>query len=245
MNDKAAAWIALVRHGVTDWNARGIIQGRTDIPLSAAGRAKLRRTRGAIAGDFLRARWFASSLTRARQTAAILNPGAAVAVHDALMEADWGDFEGLRRDELAGRIRDLRLTPRRGLDFRPPGGESPREVRRRLARWFAEVAESPAPAVAVTHKGVLRSALSLACDWDMRADFDATFGVEVKWDAPHVFGVGGDGRVRLLRLNCPWDAPPGDGDGDGDGDDGGDGNSNSDGSDYDAGDSASINPSAA
>lgn len=215
MNDSAGTWIALVRHGVTDWNARGLIQGQTDIPLSAAGAEKLRQTRTQIAAEFLRARWFTSPLARARQTAALLNPGAAATVHDKLMEANWGDFEGLRRDDLAARIRALGITPRRGLDFRPPGGESPREVRRRLARWFTEAAKSPAPAVAVTHKGVLRSALSLACDWDMAADFDATFGVTVRWDAPHVFGVGRDGRVRLLRLNCPWNAPPDDGGGDG------------------------------
>lgn len=215
MNDSPADfWVALVRHGITDWNARGVIQGRTDIPLSAAGEAKLRRTRAQIAGEFLRARWFTSPLARARQTAEMLNPGAA-AVARALIEADWGDFEGARRDDLAARIRALGITPRRGLDFRPPGGESPREVRRRLARWFAAAAGAARPAVAVTHKGVIRSALSLACDWDMAADFDAAFGVEVRWDAPQLFGVDGRGRVRLLRLNCPWDEAPG-GDGGGD-----------------------------
>jgi len=217
MSDSTVPWIALVRHGVTDWNARGLIQGQTDIPLSPAGEAKLRQTAATIADDFRRARWFASSLTRARQTAALLNPGAAVTVAAALAEANWGEFEGLRRDDLAARIRELGITPRRGLDFRPPGGEGARGVRQRLAGWFAEVAAGgggAGPVVAVAHKGVLRSALSLACDWDMAADFDATFGVTVRWDAPQVFRVDGDGRVRLLRLNCPWDEPPGDGDGD-------------------------------
>jgi len=226
--------VALVRHGVTDWNARGLIQGRTDIPLSAAGVAKLRRAR--IAGGFLRARWFSSPLARAVQTAAQLNPGAA-AVDAALIEANWGDFEGARRDDLARRIRELNLQPRRGLDFTPPGGESPRQVRRRLARWFAEVAAAGRPAVAVTHKGVIRSALSLACDWDMAADFDATFGVEVRWDAPQLFGVDGRGRVRLLRLNCPWDAPPEDDTGGGYESGGGD---NSDG--YESGDGGGASP---
>jgi len=210
MNDKTAAWIALVRHGVTDWNARGLIQGQTDIPLSPAGAAKLRQTAAGIACDFRRARWFTSPLARARQTAALLNPGAAATVEPALMEANWGEFEGARRDDLAARIRELGLQPRRGLDFRPPGGESPREVRRRLARWLAALAAGAGgrPAVAVTHKGVLRSALSLACDWDMRGDFDATFGVTVRWEAAQVFRVDRAGRVRLLRLNCPWDEPP-------------------------------------
>ena len=68
------AWIALVRHGVTDWNLRGIIQGRTDIPLSEIGIKKLRETK--LCDEFLRAKWTTSPLQRAMQTAAILNPNA-------------------------------------------------------------------------------------------------------------------------------------------------------------------------
>lgn len=193
-------WIALLRHGVTEWNERGIIQGRTDIPLSAAGQAKLTVIRPCE--DFLRARWVTSPLQRAVQTAAALN--GAAEIHPALIETNWGKFEGIRRADLRAEIKSRRLTPDHGLDFCPPDGESMRDVRRRLLRWFAEtVPNTVTPVVAVTHKGVIRSVLSAACDWDMREEFQP----KPDWSLPHIFAFADD-RLRLVKLNCPWSESP-------------------------------------
>ena len=183
-----------------------MIQGRTDIPLSAGGVATLRRVR---AGDaFLRARWVTSPLQRAVQTAAILNPRVQADIHPDLIETHWGEFEGVRRDELPQRIRDLALDPACGLDFLPPGGESARMVQRRLLRWFETTAADSDTAagavVAVTHKGVIRSALSAACGWDMSGDLRP----KPDWSLPHLFRLGADGKLQLVRLNCPWAQPP-------------------------------------
>ncbi len=196
------AWIALLRHGITEWNERGVIQGRRDIPLSARGVKTLKQARPAPA--FLSAQWMCSPLQRATQTAEILNPHARAQTEDALIETDWGEFEGIRRDRLKARIRELGITPPRGLDFAPPGGESPRAVRRRMLRWLQTRADAPGGTVAVTHKGVIRSALSAACDWDMREDFHH----KADWSLPHVFCFS-HGALQLARLNCPWDEPPG------------------------------------
>src|SRR5512142_2000944 len=87
--------IAFLRHGPTDWNEEGRIQGRIDMPLSAAGRSKMA---GLLPpAGFERARAFTSPLARARETAALLGfPGA---VPDArLAEHNWGEWEGLTRD---------------------------------------------------------------------------------------------------------------------------------------------------
>src|SRR3546814_19841125 len=56
----------------------------------------------------------------------------------------------------------------RGLDFRPPGGESPRDVQDRLRPLLAELADAGEDVVAVSHKGVLRALYALASGWDMR-----------------------------------------------------------------------------
>src|SRR3546814_15044213 len=56
----------------------------------------------------------------------------------------------------------------RGLDFRPPGGESPRDVQDRLRPLLAELAAAGADVVAVSHKGVLRALYALASGWDLR-----------------------------------------------------------------------------
>lgn len=218
------AWLALLRHGATEWNARGLIQGRTDVPLCAAGIARLQQIRPG--GDFLRAQWTSSPLARARQTAAILNPLATVETEPRLIETDWGDFGGVPRGELKSRIRELGLSPARGLDFTPPRGESPRQVRARLLDWLQISAAAAGGRVAVTHKGVLRAAISLACGWDMQTDMNAFLRAhnwfapaagdprpaKLDWELPHIFKPRRAGdrpfQLQCIRLNCPWDARP-------------------------------------
>ena len=158
--------LLLIRHGRTAWNAAGRMQGRADIGLSAAGRAEVARWRLPPGWDG--ARWLVSPLRRARESAALLGaPNARV--EPRLIEMDWGAWESrtaaeLRADPAAG----LALEEARGLDLRPPGGESPREVQARLGALAAELARDPTPVVAVCHKGVMRAALALATGWDLR-----------------------------------------------------------------------------
>lgn len=194
-------WIALLRHGITNWNERGLIQGRNDIALCERGEKILRRAQPCEA--YLSAHWASSPLQRARQTAEILNPHTRPQVTRALIETDWGEFSGMRRDELETRIAERNITPPRGLDFQPPGGESPRMVRERLLQWMRARADASIPTVAVTHKGVIRSALSAACDWDMQKEFHE----RADWSLPHVFYFR-DGALQLAQLNCAWETPP-------------------------------------
>jgi probable phosphoglycerate mutase len=159
--------LLMIRHGATAWNAAGRMQGRADVGLSAAGRAQGGRWR--LPAEWQGARWLVSPLRRARETAALLGAPAAL-VESRLIEMDWGAWEGLSAAELrrtaAG---ELACEEARGLDLRPPGGESPREVMARLAALVEELAGDPAPVVAVCHKGVIRAALALATGWQLRA----------------------------------------------------------------------------
>jgi broad specificity phosphatase PhoE len=113
----------------------------------------------------------------------------------------WGRFEGrrladLRREDPDGMAANEAL----GLDFRPPCGESPREVAGRLAGLARSLAGGIGPVVAVTHKGVLRAALVLATGWDLRTR--PPLGLE-RGDAL-ALAVDGGGRISLagppLRL---------------------------------------------
>ena len=169
------------------------MQGRADPPLSPNGRAALAGCR--VPEAFAAARWCVSPARRARQTAEMLGATAPQVV-DALVEMDWGAWEGetlaaLRRDP------DFHANEARGLDFQPPGGESPRAVGRRLAAWAAAFL-GDAPVVAVTHKGVIRAALSLATDWDMRGKPPA----RLDWTCLQCFTVAA-GRLAVDRLNQP------------------------------------------
>ncbi len=130
--------ICLIRHGTTAWNAAGRIQGRRDVPLSDAGRAQVRGWR--LPHGFAQAACMASPLRRALETAALLGFDQP-AIDGRLAEMDWGEFEGRTltelRAELGPAMRELEDS---GLDFRPPGGESPREVAGRLGACLRSLA---------------------------------------------------------------------------------------------------------
>jgi probable phosphoglycerate mutase len=186
--------IVLVRHGETEWSATGKHTSRTDVPLTDAGVTAARRL-----GERLAGREFALVLTsprrRARETAALLL-GAPVAETDhRLVEMDWGHWEGCT-------LAELRAAPgtaereAAGLDFRPEGGETPREVQERVLGFLRDCAAA-APSVAVTHKGVIRAVLALATGWTMREKPP----VRLRWDALHRFALDAEGRPRVERLN--------------------------------------------
>ena len=163
--------ICLIRHGLTAWNLAGRIQGRTDIPLSEEGRAQVAGWR--LPEGFADAPCVASPLLRALETAALLG-FPAPATEPRLVEMSWGRFEGRRLADLRAELGpELDAAERRGLDFRPPEGESPREVAGRLAAFLADVVGKADRAVQqrdhvlIAHKGILRAALVLSRGWQM------------------------------------------------------------------------------
>lgn len=167
--------LALLRHGPTEWNAAGRIQGHTDIPLSEAGLAKMAALRLPLAVT----RVYASPMLRARQTAEAL--GLSAPIHDPrLMEQNWGAWEGLTRDEILARDGEeafVKAGSNRGEAFRPGGGESTGELHARVASFLKDAAQDDGDAVAVAHLGVLRAAYTLATGWDMATPMPAELDV--------------------------------------------------------------------
>jgi broad specificity phosphatase PhoE len=187
--------LLLIRHGPTAWNAEKRLQGRADIPLSEAGLEQVSRWR--LPEAFIAFDWWVSPLLRARQTAEALRLTAGV--EPRLIEMDYGAFEGrtiahLRR-ELGS---EMMKNEDRGLDFTPPGGESPRRVQDRLRPMLAEIRR---PTGGVTHKGVIRALMALATDWDMIGKPP----VRLDWSSAHLFQLDGDGGVSLDRPNISLD----------------------------------------
>lgn len=194
--------LMMLRHGPTAWNEAGRIQGRSDPPLSAAGRAAV--ATWALPPEAGGARWLSSPLLRARETAAILWQGA-VAIEPRLIETDWGEWEGQTLAGLRARLGEaMAANEARGLDFRPPGGESPRDVQDRLRPLLAELAERPEPVVAVSHKGVLRALYALACGWDLRGKPET----KLLDGCAQLFALDPQGRPTIERLNLPLGGAP-------------------------------------
>jgi len=193
--------LAVLRHAPTDWNAEKRLQGRSDQPLSVAGEIQARAWRlpPALAGF----RWLTSPLLRARRTAELL--GVEAEVEPAVVELDFGDWEGRILDEIrAADPTGTAANEARGLDFRPPGGESPRDVQARLTPLLRRLAAEERDTTIVTHKGVIRALLSLATGWPM---LDKP-PVKLRWDRVHSFTLGADGAPRPDQLNLPLDTCP-------------------------------------
>tara|TARA_R110002020_G_scaffold212652_1_gene419300 strand:+ start:178 stop:759 length:582 start_codon:yes stop_codon:yes gene_type:complete len=153
--------LALLRHGHTAWNRAGRLQGRSDIPLDDDARRALSTLR--LPPPWDRAALWSSPLRRAVETAHLVT-GRAPRTDPALTEMDWGAWEGqhgadLRADPASG-YRDIEHW---GWDFRPPGGESLREMRLRLVDWAEDLTED---SVAVCHIGVMRVLMARATGWD-------------------------------------------------------------------------------
>lgn len=139
-----------------------------------------------------------SPLSRCVQTAALL--GASDATREPrIIEMDWGEWEGRTLAELRGELGDaMTQNEARGLDFRPPGGESPRAVIERIKPWLREVAAAGVPTLAITHRGVIRAILAQASGWDLRGKPPA----KLDWRAVHFFMLDAQGKPSVERLNA-------------------------------------------
>lgn len=154
--------LVFLRHGETDWNVEGRLQGQRDIPLNDRGRVQARRNGTAIIAampgiadyDFV-----ASPLVRSRETMEIarramgLEPSA-YRLDDRLREITFGDWEGSTLAEL--RERHGALVAERERDkwrFLPPNGESYALLLERVVEWLGSLTR---PTFAVSHGGVGR-----------------------------------------------------------------------------------------
>lgn len=195
--------VFFIRHGRTCWNDEKRIQGHTDVPLSPSGREALRTLR--VPAEYSRWQAYSSPLKRAVETARLLGLNAPRR-DPRLMEMSYGDWEGATWAGLVDRYGDgLAARARQGLDFRPDGGESPRELRSRLKAWLEEIGSLGRDTVAVTHKGVVRMALAMSTGWDLVSRAPA----RLHWDRGHLFALTDDDRhdIRVLSLNVALDPP--------------------------------------
>jgi len=186
-----------VRHAATEWNVARRIQGRADIPLAPVGRAQAARQ--SVPSEYAGAEVLCSPLRRALETARLMGLTGATS-EPSLVEMHWGAWEGRTlanlRDELGeAMVRNEAL----GVDFRPEGGESPRDVQARIGTWLGQLDADGGSLVVVTHKGVIRAMLAMAEDWDMRSSPP----VKLHWDCGHEFAIAPDGTLRLMQPNLP------------------------------------------
>lgn len=156
----------LVRHGETEWNARGRIQGNLDIPLNANGMAQASAAARGLVGAGIE--WiYSSDLTRARQTAetAARHIGCPLHFCEQLRERRFGIFEGLTYDEARCRHPEIYARYKsRASEFAMPEGESLGQLAERVETALRRIGrDHPGQTVLiVSHGGVLDVAYRMA-----------------------------------------------------------------------------------
>jgi alpha-ribazole phosphatase len=161
--------IIIVRHGRTEFNATGRLQGRTDNPLDEVGLAQAEAVATYLAPELLSDTLIVCSpLLRARQTATAIaeGVGASLEIDERWIELDYGAFEGLRQSEVPTNVwREWRNDS----NFAAPQGESLNQVQQRVADACAELAQrlDGRTAVVVSHVSPIKSAVAWALGVDV------------------------------------------------------------------------------
>ena len=153
--------IIFVRHGQTDYNKAGIVQGQEkDIPLNDEGRRQVEATVLNIPTDVDRI--ISSPLKRAAETAAIINTHLhkTIEYRDELKEFSFGELAGKTWPEIGEFTGDPDMHRKEEdatLDFSPYGGESAQEVKARVTKFIEEMKTvHPSETILVTaHGGII------------------------------------------------------------------------------------------
>ena len=163
--------LALLRHGHTAWNRAGRVQGRSDIELDHDAIEGLSALR--LPAPWDGAALWSSPLERAAHTARLVS-GRTPHLSPALMEMNWGDWEGrIAKDLRADPACDHRDIEDWGWHYTPPNGEPPAALRERLIPWVEALGGDT---VAVCHIGVMRVLMAHATGWNF--DGPAPFAVK-------------------------------------------------------------------
>jgi probable phosphoglycerate mutase len=189
--------IYYIRHGETQWNAEGRLQGAQDVPLNDLGRTQAAHAGIILADLFARdgrsatsLPFVASPLGRARATMELVRgalklPPGDYAIDDRLREIGYGEWEGFTLAQM--QELDPELFARRQVakwTMAPPGGESYVEVQARVSVWYHQLTGDT---VAVAHGGTAR-ALMVALGFETP---ESAADLAIEQGAVYVFSDGG------------------------------------------------------
>lgn len=164
--------IYLVRHGQTDFNLRGVVQGSgIDAPINDTGRAQAKAFFEAyqnIAFDQV----YHTALIRTRQSIeSFISKGIPTTALPELNEISWGDYEGTPMTPEEGEYYKhmLHQWQMGNLDYAIAGGESPNVVAERMRKGIQKILDGPGETILVCmHGRAMRIFLSLIFNYDLR-----------------------------------------------------------------------------
>lgn len=136
------SYLVLVRHGESEWNAKGLWTGWTDVNLSEKGHKEAQKA-GEVLKDIHFDLAYTSSLKRAQQTLdeikKVINQDPPTTADQALNERDYGDMTGKNKWQIKEQVGEEEFMKlRRSWDYPPPHGESLKMVYERVLPYYEE-----------------------------------------------------------------------------------------------------------
>ena len=172
--------LLIARHGETEWNAAGRIQGHTDIGLSDKGAEQAVLLGQRLSGLPIDVA-YSSDLRRTSQTARLALGERHVALNETPMLREYhkGEFEGMTLTEIKAQFPDeYPKYLEKNLDYFPKGGESTRAVSTRMAKIIGEIKSNhlDETVLIVSHGGALRAAMVSLLGMPLEGNWSFVFG---------------------------------------------------------------------
>ncbi len=201
------AYLVLVRHGQSEWNALGLWTGHSDVALTEQGRDEALRAAEHLQ-DITFHKAYTSKLTRAQQTLheikqALRHTELETIEHEALNERHYGDYTGKNKWEIKDAIGEEEFTKlRRTWDHPVPNGETLKDVHARALPFFEEHILADLKAgknvIVAAHGNTLRALMK---HLDEVADEDVHH-LEIGTGEVHMYEIDEDGKVIAKELRA-------------------------------------------
>ena len=180
--------ILLARHGETEWSATLRHTGRTDVPLTDAGRSQARLLGERLRGRVI-SRVLTSPLQRAAETCRLAGLGGRAELRPELMEWDYGEYEGLTTVEIR------KTVPGWTVWTHPtPGGETAAQVGDRVDQVVEDLTTLEGDAAVFAHGHLLRV---LAARW---IGLEAEHGALLALSTATLGSLGWERERRVVKL---------------------------------------------
>ncbi len=208
--DQRMLRVYFVRHGETDWNVEGRLQGLTDTALNAQGLAQAKSLAERLAEEDDFTALYTSPLRRAYTTGEIVGARLGLKpISDArLVERDMGRVEGLTSAEIEARFPDIYRAWKAGLRRSPfPGEETRQDFQQRLREFLEDIRgrHSDRKVAVITHGGAMGMIMATVMQLDLERRFpfwfdNASFSiVEFGGPVPRVLALNDTCHLRNGR----------------------------------------------
>lgn len=199
------AYLVLVRHGQSEWNALGLWTGQEDVALTEQGKAEARKAADSLR-DIELHKAHTSTLSRTKQTLqeikdALQHTELETVSHEALLERHYGDYQAKNKWEIKEQIGEEEFMKlRRDWDHPVPNGETLKDVHTRVLPYYEQHIEQDLKAgrnvIVAAHGNTLRALMKHLEE----VDDDKVHELEIGTGEVHVYEISDDGKVISKQI---------------------------------------------